>query len=57
LAAAGARVVDRELPVPAAAEAFTGDGALADAGARVQLTEVLTDLLADAAIDRAVAHA
>ncbi len=57
LAAAGARVVDRELPVPAAAEAFTSDGALADSDARVQLTEILTDLLAEAAVDRAAAHA
>lgn len=48
LAAAGARVVDRELPIPSAAEAFADDGALADADTALALRELLADLVAEA---------
>jgi chromate reductase len=45
LAATGARVVDRELPVPSAAEAFTDEGDLAEA----ELRELLGDHVAELA--------
>ncbi len=51
LAASGARVVDRELPVPNASEAFAEDGSLADADAELELIGILTDLLEQVAID------
>lgn len=53
LAAAGARVIDRELPVPSAAEAFTAAGALVEGDAELALSAILTDLLAQIAIDQA----
>ncbi|MCW3015908.1 MAG: NAD(P)H-dependent oxidoreductase [Solirubrobacterales bacterium] len=53
LAAAGARVIDRELPIPTAAEAFTPEGALAEHDATLELASILTDLLAEVAIDQA----
>ena len=46
LARAGARVLDRELPVAFADEAFTDDGGLAEP----DLEEALTDLLAELAM-------
>lgn len=46
LGATGARVVDRELPVSGAHEAFDDDGRLADEELRRQLAELLTELVA-----------
>jgi chromate reductase, NAD(P)H dehydrogenase (quinone) len=46
LAAAGARVVDRELPVADAEHAFAPDGALAERDQELVLGEILTELLA-----------
>ena len=48
LAAAGARVIDRELPVPLADDAFTDRGALLDRDQALELGEILVDLLAAA---------
>ncbi len=45
LTAMGARVVDRELPVMLAAEAFAGDDALADADQHRQLAEHVAALV------------
>ena len=45
---AGARVVDRELPVAVADEAFTDDGRLADHDLEVELGGILAELLAQA---------
>ncbi|MGH2843442.1 MAG: NADPH-dependent FMN reductase [Solirubrobacteraceae bacterium] len=60
LATAGAVVVDRELPVPNARDAFTEQGCLADPGLMGQLDELLDELLASAQGDgtqrRADAH-
>jgi chromate reductase len=53
LAAAGARVIDRELPVPSAADAFTDAGALVEEDAELELSAILTDLLAEVATDQA----
>jgi chromate reductase len=44
LAAAGARVVDRELPVALADEAFEADGSLADRDLEAQYGEILFEL-------------
>jgi len=46
LGASGARVLERELPVPKAAEAFTEEGRLADPELREQLAEILAELVA-----------
>jgi chromate reductase, NAD(P)H dehydrogenase (quinone) len=48
LAAAGARVIDRELPVADAENAFAEDGALDDHDQALVLGEILAELLADA---------
>jgi chromate reductase len=48
LGAAGARVVDRELPVASADEAFNADGRLADTDLEVELGGILAELLAEA---------
>jgi chromate reductase len=48
LAAAGARVIDRELPVPAAHEAFTEDGRLAEADHHDELSSIVEQLLTEA---------
>jgi chromate reductase len=48
LAAAGARVIDRELPVPLADDAFADHGALVDRDQALELGEILVDLLAAA---------
>jgi chromate reductase len=45
LASAGARVVDRELPVPSADEAFDEAGALADGDTTLALESMLAELL------------
>lgn len=47
LAAAGARVIDRELPVPDAESAFVADGALADRDLELTLAEILAELLGE----------
>jgi chromate reductase len=44
LSTIGARVVDRELPVPEAAERFDADGTLQDPEVEAQLSELLVDL-------------
>ena len=48
LAAAGARVIDRELPVPEAETAFAADGALAEHDQTLALGEILAELLGEA---------
>jgi chromate reductase len=48
LAAAGARAIDRELPVPDAENAFAADGALAEHEQTLALGEILAELLAEA---------
>jgi chromate reductase len=50
LAAAGARVIDRELPVPNADEAFAADGSLAEHEQTLALGDILAELLAEARI-------
>jgi chromate reductase, NAD(P)H dehydrogenase (quinone) len=60
LSTIGARVVDRELPVPEADERFDADGTLRDPEIEVQLAELLTELAAavearEAALARAAA--
>ena len=45
LASAGARVIDRELPVPNADRAFNADGTLAEHDQTVALGETLAELL------------
>jgi chromate reductase, NAD(P)H dehydrogenase (quinone) len=47
LAAAGARVIDRELPVPDAENAFASDGTLAEHDQTLALGEILAELLAE----------
>jgi chromate reductase, NAD(P)H dehydrogenase (quinone) len=51
LGAAGARVIDRELPVGSAAEAFHADGTLVEHDQELELDAILADLLAEAARD------
>ena len=48
LGAIGARVVDRELPVGLADDAFADDGGLADDEQRLILADLVTELLAEA---------
>jgi chromate reductase len=48
LAAAGARVIDRELPVASAHEAFDESGSLSDRELTLELAGILTDLLYNA---------
>lgn len=48
LATAGARVIDRELPVAGAADAFNADGALAERDQVLELDDILGELLAEA---------
>ena len=45
LAAAGARVIDRELPVADAENAFNADGTLAEHDQTIALGETLAELL------------
>jgi chromate reductase len=49
LASAGARVIDRELPVPNADEAFDQQGTLAEPDQVLELDGILLELLAEAA--------
>ncbi|TMK98946.1 MAG: NAD(P)H-dependent oxidoreductase [Actinobacteria bacterium] len=53
LAAAGARVIDRELPVALAHEAFDSDGALLDQERIIELDEIVAELLREAALSGA----
>jgi len=53
LAAAGARVVDRELPVPSAGEAFADDGRLAEPDQEEELRNILLELRESAVRHRA----
>jgi len=53
LAAAGARVIDRELPVAHAHEAFDGDGALLDEERIAELDKIVAELLGEAALSEA----
>jgi chromate reductase len=48
LAAAGARVIDRELPIGEADGAFTADGRLGEHDQELALGEILAELLAEA---------
>ena len=48
LASAGARVIDRELPIASADEAFNADGALVEHDQVLELDGILVDLLAEA---------
>jgi chromate reductase len=57
LAAAGARVIDRELPVPYAHEQVDPAGGLADPELRTQLGQILSELLEEARRDREPAAA
>ena len=52
LGGAGARVIDRELPVGLADDAFASDGSLADHDQAHELDTILTELLDEAAADR-----
>ena len=47
LAATGARVIDRELPVPRVGEAFDADGQLLDRDLRTELGGILAELLGE----------
>ena len=47
LSSAGARVLDRELPVPDADSAFAPDGALADHEQELALGEIVAELVAE----------
>jgi chromate reductase len=53
LATAGARVIDSELPVAGAADAFKADGTLIDADLELQLADILAELGAAAQERRA----
>jgi chromate reductase len=50
LAAAGARVIDRELPVADVENAFAADGTLAEHDQELALSEILAELLAETAV-------
>ena len=47
LGAIGARVIDRELPVGLAADAFTAEGRLADPDLELVLADLLAELLGE----------
>jgi chromate reductase len=49
LAAAGARVIDRELPIAMADEAFSADGSLAERDQTLELGGILAELVAEGA--------
>jgi chromate reductase len=53
LAAAGARVIDRELPIGDADTAFAPDGALAEHDQELALGEILAELLAETGVPAA----
>jgi chromate reductase len=48
LGAIGARVIDRELPVGLASDAFTEEGRLADPDLELVLSDLLAELLGEA---------
>ena len=50
LAAAGARVIDRELPVPTAEDAFNADGTLVEPDQVLELEGILVELEAEATL-------
>jgi chromate reductase len=50
LAAAGARVIDRELPVGEADDAFANDGSLAEHDQELVLGEIVAELLAETSV-------
>lgn len=50
LAAVGARVIDRELPVPRAQEAFDSSGALGDREQQTRLAEIVATLITEARV-------
>jgi chromate reductase, NAD(P)H dehydrogenase (quinone) len=50
LSAIGARVIDRELPVGLAADAFSADGRLADHDLELGLADVLAELMGEVAV-------
>jgi chromate reductase len=54
LGLAGARVLDQEVAVPTAHEAFADDGRLARGGTRRRLREILAELVAEADPSRAL---
>jgi chromate reductase, NAD(P)H dehydrogenase (quinone) len=54
LGLAGARVLDQEVAVPTAHEAFKDDGRLARGGTRRRLREILAELVAEADPNRSV---
>ena len=56
LAAAGARVIDRELPVPSASEQFEPDGKLADHELELVLADILTELRGEIETSRQAAE-
>jgi chromate reductase, NAD(P)H dehydrogenase (quinone) len=56
LAAAGARVIDDELPVGNAQDAFNLDGTLAERDQTLKLGEILSELLGEVAVGAAVAQ-
>ena len=51
LAAAGARVLDREFPLPTAAEQFDEERGLVDGDLRLTLAEILTELIGQLGFD------
>jgi chromate reductase, NAD(P)H dehydrogenase (quinone) len=57
LGAAGARVIDRELPVAIADEAFNYDGSLAEHDQELELAGILAELLAEGARHAGVGEA
>ena len=56
LAAAGARVIDEELPVGNAQEAFSLDGTLVEHDQTLKLGEILSELLGETAVSEAAAQ-
>jgi chromate reductase len=54
LGLAGARVLDQEVAVPTAHEAFRDDGRLVRGGTRRRLREILAELVAEADPSRAL---
>jgi chromate reductase, NAD(P)H dehydrogenase (quinone) len=50
LAAIGAQVIDRELPVPRAQEAFDSSGALGDREQQALLAEIVATLITEARV-------
>ena len=57
LAASGARVLDRELPVPSASEQFGDDGRLTDPEIELALADILAELRSEIDTSRQAAVA